>query len=70
MSEPRWYSNGVRCCSPLANSAPLTDWKPSREGPTMTRRAKRTDRPVHVAFIDDLGYEVPADDVASIPTGN
>ena len=43
---------------------------PRPEGPTMTRRAVRTDRPVHVAFIDDLGYEVPADDVASIPTGN
>jgi hypothetical protein len=25
---------------------------------------------VHVAFIDDLGYEVPADDVATISTGN
>jgi DNA-binding HxlR family transcriptional regulator len=43
---------------------------PRPEGPTMTRRAKRTDRPVHVAFIDDLGYEVPADDVDTIPTGN
>jgi DNA-binding HxlR family transcriptional regulator len=43
---------------------------PRAEGPTMTRRARRTDRPVHVAFIDDLGYEVPADDVATISTGN
>jgi hypothetical protein len=36
----------------------------------MVRKARRTARPVHVAFIDDLGYEVPADDVATIPTGN
>ena len=43
---------------------------PRPEGPTMTRRAKRTDRPVHVAFIDDLGYEVPADDVDTIATGH
>jgi DNA-binding HxlR family transcriptional regulator len=43
---------------------------PRAEGPTMVRRAKRTERPVHVAFIDDLGYEVPADDVATISTGN
>jgi DNA-binding HxlR family transcriptional regulator len=43
---------------------------PRPEGPTMVRKAKRTERPVHVAFIDDLGYEVSADDVATIPTGN
>ena len=43
---------------------------PRPQGPTTTRRATRTNRPVHVAFIDDLGYEVPADDVAAIPTGN
>jgi DNA-binding HxlR family transcriptional regulator len=43
---------------------------PRPQGPTMVRRARRTDRPVHVAFIDDLGYEVPADDVATISTGN
>jgi hypothetical protein len=36
----------------------------------MIRKARRTERPVHVAFIDDLGYEVAADDVATIPTGN
>jgi DNA-binding HxlR family transcriptional regulator len=41
---------------------------PRPDGPTMVRKARRTDRPVHVAFIDDLGYEVPADDVAAIPT--
>lgn len=43
---------------------------PRPQGPSMVRRARRTDRPVHVAFIDDLGYEVPADDVATISTGN
>jgi DNA-binding HxlR family transcriptional regulator len=43
---------------------------PRPEGPTIVRKARRTERPVHVAFIDDLGYEVPADDVATIPTGN
>ena len=41
---------------------------PRPEGPTMIHRAQRTDRPVHVAFIDDLGYEVVADDVATIST--
>jgi DNA-binding HxlR family transcriptional regulator len=43
---------------------------PRPEGPTVVRKAGRTGRPVHVAFIDDLGYEVPADDVVTIPTGN
>jgi hypothetical protein len=28
----------------------------------------RTDRPVHVAFIDDRGYEVPWADVQAIRT--
>ena len=41
---------------------------PWPDGPTIERRAMRTDRPVHVAFIDDLGYEVPAGDVAAIRT--
>jgi len=41
---------------------------PRPQGPTMTHRAHCTDRPVHVAFIDDLGYEVAADDVATIST--
>jgi DNA-binding HxlR family transcriptional regulator len=36
---------------------------PRREGPTLIRRARRTDRPVRVAFVDDLGYEVPASEV-------
>ncbi|MFF7889855.1 winged helix-turn-helix transcriptional regulator [Streptomyces sp. NPDC007916] len=41
---------------------------PRPEGPSIERRARRTDRPVHVAFIDDLGYEVPWADVATIRT--
>ena len=52
----------------------LSDWGdrhlPRIDGPTMTRKARRTEQHVHVAFIDDLGYEVPADDVAIIATGN
>jgi DNA-binding HxlR family transcriptional regulator len=38
------------------------------EGPSVERRAARTGRPVHVAFIDDLGYEVPWPDVRAIRT--
>jgi hypothetical protein len=33
----------------------------------MVRKARRTERPVHVAFIDDLGYEVAADEM-SLPS--
>ncbi len=36
---------------------------PRREGPTLIRRARRTDRPVHVAFVDDQGYEIPVTEV-------
>jgi DNA-binding HxlR family transcriptional regulator len=36
---------------------------PRPEGPTIVQRANRTGRPVHVAFVDDLGYEVPPGDV-------
>ena len=52
----------------------LSDWGdhhlPRAAGPTRTREARRTGRTVHAAFIDQLGYEVPGDDVAIIPTGN
>ncbi|GHH32280.1 winged helix-turn-helix transcriptional regulator [Lentzea cavernae] len=41
---------------------------PYAAGPTIERRAGRTGRPVHVAFIDDLGYEVPHADVETIQT--
>lgn len=41
---------------------------PRAEGPSIERRALRTDRPVHVAFVDNLGYEVPWGDVATVRT--
>ncbi len=41
---------------------------PWADGPNRERRARRTGRLVHVAFIDDHGYEVPAGDVAVVPT--
>lgn len=41
---------------------------PWPDGPTVQRRARRTDRQVHVAFVDDLGYEVPWADVATVRT--
>jgi DNA-binding HxlR family transcriptional regulator len=41
---------------------------PYPDGPTIERRARRTNRPVHVAFIDDLGYEIPVGDIAAIKT--
>lgn len=43
---------------------------PRAEGPSIERRAMRTDRPVHVAFIDDLGYEVPWADVQAMRTAS
>jgi DNA-binding HxlR family transcriptional regulator len=44
------------------------EFLPWPDGPSIERRAMRTDRPVHVAFVDDLGYEIPADAVATIET--
>jgi DNA-binding HxlR family transcriptional regulator len=41
---------------------------PREEGPTIQRRARRTDRPVHVGFIDDRGREIDSDEVAAVPT--
>ena len=50
----------------------LQDWGdrhlPCDEGPGVVRRIRDTDSPVHVGFIDPLGHEVAADDVAVIPT--
>jgi DNA-binding HxlR family transcriptional regulator len=40
---------------------------PRPEGPSMLRRARGTDRPVHVGFVDDRGREVALADVAMIP---
>jgi DNA-binding HxlR family transcriptional regulator len=36
---------------------------PRPEGPTVVRRARKTDRPLHVGFIDDRGRQVPLADV-------
>lgn len=41
---------------------------PWPEGPSMLRRVRDSDRPVHVGFVDDRGREVPAEDVAMIRT--
>jgi DNA-binding HxlR family transcriptional regulator len=37
---------------------------PWSEGPTVLRMSSRTGRPLHVAFVDDRGREVAAEDVA------
>jgi DNA-binding HxlR family transcriptional regulator len=41
---------------------------PWPEGPSMLRRVRDSDRPVHVGFVDERGREVPAEDVAMIRT--
>jgi DNA-binding HxlR family transcriptional regulator len=43
---------------------------PRPEGPSMLRRVRGTDRPVHVGFVDDRGREVALADVAMIPAYN
>jgi DNA-binding HxlR family transcriptional regulator len=43
---------------------------PRPEGPSMLRRARGTDRPVHVGFVDDQGREVALADVAMIPANS
>jgi len=40
---------------------------PRPEGPSMLRRVKGTDCPVHVGYVDERGREVEPDDVAVIP---
>ena len=40
---------------------------PRPEGPSMLRRVRGTDCPVHVGYLDDQGREVPLTDVAVIP---
>jgi DNA-binding HxlR family transcriptional regulator len=37
-------------------------------GRSIERRTARTDRPVHVAFVDDRGREVPTEEVSTIRT--
>jgi DNA-binding HxlR family transcriptional regulator len=41
---------------------------PWPEGPSILRRVRGSDRPVHVGFLDDQGNEVPQADVAMIRT--
>jgi DNA-binding HxlR family transcriptional regulator len=41
---------------------------PWSEGPTVIRRHRRTDRPVHIGFLDDRGREVAREDVLWLPT--
>jgi len=45
------------------------DHLPWPGGPSMLRRIRGTDCPVHVGFVDDQGREVRAADVAIIPSG-
>jgi DNA-binding HxlR family transcriptional regulator len=40
---------------------------PRSEGPSMLRRIRGTDLPVHVGYLDDQGHEVAPADVAVIP---
>jgi DNA-binding HxlR family transcriptional regulator len=42
---------------------------PRPEGPTMIRRIRGTDGPVHVGYLDEQGREVAPADLAVIPTG-
>jgi DNA-binding HxlR family transcriptional regulator len=42
--------------------------RPFELGPTIVRRTVDGDRPVHVAFVDDTGHEVPLDGVAFVRT--
>jgi len=41
---------------------------PWPEGPSLLRRLRDGNRPVHVGFVDDSGREVPGADVVMIPT--
>jgi DNA-binding HxlR family transcriptional regulator len=52
--------------------AALQQWgdehMPWPEGPSVLRRVKGTDAPVHVGFIDDRGHEVKPEDFAMVRT--
>jgi DNA-binding HxlR family transcriptional regulator len=41
---------------------------PRPDGPTVQRRSVPTDRPVHVAFIDDEGCQIPPAEVTPVRT--
>ena len=38
------------------------------EGPTLLRRQRGTDRPLHVAYVDDDGHEIDPDEVTFVRT--
>jgi hypothetical protein len=40
---------------------------PPPEGPSMLRRIRGTDLPVHIGYVDDQGNEIAPADVAMIP---
>jgi hypothetical protein len=42
---------------------------PPPDGPSVLRRIRGTDLPVHVGYVDDQGNEVALADVAMIPAG-
>jgi DNA-binding HxlR family transcriptional regulator len=42
---------------------------PLPDGPSMLRRVRGSDRPVHVGFVDEHGREVQAGDVSIVPAG-
>jgi hypothetical protein len=43
-------------------------YRPRPDGPTVERRTRKNNGPVHVGFIDDRSREIAADDVATIRT--
>jgi DNA-binding HxlR family transcriptional regulator len=43
---------------------------PRPEGPSVLRRIRGTDLPVHVGYVDDYGNEVTLSDVAMIPAAS
>jgi hypothetical protein len=51
-----------------ADGARLRRPPPRPAGPPIERRTRKTNRPVHVGFIDDRGREVAAYDVTAIRT--
>ena len=46
------------------------NYLPRPEGPSVLRRIRGTDLPVHVGYVDDQGNEIPPADVAMIPAGS
>lgn len=41
---------------------------PWHDGPTVVRRDRRNDRPIHIGFVDDRGREIAPDNVAWVRT--